>query len=379
MRQSLEKKMRQMVAKIQSQPAHRLIFVSFAIGIFVGGFMGTTTGKQIASRLINPGTSVETDLPAVESVQQEVTKLPRQLDGVLVAPKKVKQFPYCVMIENAAFDAVRPQTGLNQATIVYEIIVEGGITRFMAVFGNERPEVLGPVRSARDNFVEVATEYNCPYYHAGGSDTALERMIDLKFRSVNGLNEYQYFWRDPQKFAPHDFFTSGDNLELAAKNHNWWNEAWPDFVEWTRLQEEDLAAYNAEVSPQPANILEIGFDPGYQARWDYNAKTEVYTRTTAGQKHIDAATGKVLQTKNIVIQYVEDGTAIEGKGRINWPLMGTGRVEILHDGRVYEGVWRKANEYSRTLFLDEDGEPLPLAAGNTWVEIVPPHVNVTYQ
>lgn len=378
MRQSLEKKMRQVVATIQSQPAHRLVFVSFAIGLIIGGFMGTATGKQIASRLLDPGATGSSNVPVVES-EEEVTEFPRQLDGILVAPEDVQQFPYCVMIENAAFDGVRPQTGLNQAAIVYEIIVEGGITRFMAVFGNKRPEVLGPVRSARENFVEVAAEYNCPYYHAGGSDTALERMIDLKFRSVNGLNEYQYFWRDPLKFGPHDFFTSGDNMKLAAQNHNWWNEAWPDFIEWARLQEQDVAAYTAEASSQPADMVEIGFDFGYEARWDYNAKTGVYTRTTAGEKHIDAATGSVLQTQNIVIQYVGDGTPIPGKGRINWPMIGTGRVEILHNGRVYEGFWRKAHEYSRTLFVDEYGEPLPLAAGNTWVEIVPPHVQVTYQ
>lgn len=308
--------------------------------------------------------------------QEEPTIAPRQWDGRMVAVKKRKQFPYCVMIENAAFDGVRPQSGLGSATIVYEIIVEGGITRFMAIFSDTIPDTIGPVRSARDNFLDVAAEYHCPYFHAGGSDTAIARIPKMKLRSVNGLIEYQYFFRDPFKYAPHDFFITRKNLKTAVKNHNWFFEPWPDVVQWEHVQEKDLANFLEKAQKKKGESLSIGFDFGYDVAWKYNAKKGVYTRMNAGVPHVDALTEKQLSASNVIVQYVDDGTLLPDKGRVNWPMTGEGKAHIFHHGYLFEGTWKKKSPKSRTLFFDETGEQIPLAVGNTWVEIVPPHVIV---
>src|SRR3989339_2036682 len=101
-------------------------------------------------------------------------KIPRRIDGVLVKPEESNLLPVCVMIENAAFGGVRPQSGLSQAQLVYEVIVEGGITRFMAVFSNatQANAVIGPGRSARDTYLEFVSELELAYAHAGGSYNA---------------------------------------------------------------------------------------------------------------------------------------------------------------------------------------------------------------
>lgn len=351
--------------------------MSFVAGIALGACLGAVDAQRLLSTVTAPF-SVDSEQD-IEVQEPEPTELNRQLDGKLVDAADAHQFPYCVMIENAAFDGVRPQSGLPDAEIVYEVIVEGGITRFMAVFGDSRPERIGPVRSARDNFVEFAYAYDCPYYHAGGSDTGLQHIRDLGMRDVDGLIEYQYFWRDPLKFGPHDFFTSGKLLQKAAKEHGWHNEPDPDFVRWERVDETGSKTYTTSAKSELADSVFVGYDPGYEAEWTYNGNSGVYKRKTAGVPHLDAETQKPLTAKNIVLLHVGDGQPIPGKGRINWPVIGRGKVDIVYGGRVYRGFWRKAGERSRLQFVDDEGNRLPLAIGNTWVQVVPPHVEVTIQ
>lgn len=372
----IQRQLRRSIKWTRSQSTQTLIGASFIVGLAVGGFLGTADANRLVSGFLQPSTQETEPRSERTSVTQEPTQRHRQLDGKLVEAEKYQQFPYCVMVENAAFDGVRPQSGLSEAEIVYELIVEGGITRFMAVYGKKRPERIGPVRSARDNFIAYAAEYNCPYYHAGGSDTGLQQIRDLSMRDVDALVEYQYFWRDPLKFGPHDLFTSGSLLKEGAKNHNWLNEELPDFEPWSRIDEKDAKTYTKS---RPSDKVQLGFDPGYQAEWNYNGNTTLYTRKTAGRPHVDAETGKPLSAKNIVILHVGDGTPIPGKGRINWPVIGKGKADVIYNGRAYRAFWSKKNPKSRTLFTDAQGQPFPLAIGHTWVQIAPPHVNVTIE
>ncbi|HLD21962.1 MAG TPA: DUF3048 domain-containing protein [Patescibacteria group bacterium] len=306
-------------------------------------------------------------------------KIPRRIDGVLVKPEESNLLPVCVMIENAAFGGVRPQSGLSQAQLVYEVIVEGGITRLMAVYAGGQSNVIGPVRSARDTYIEFLSEYHCPYAHAGGSPTALTAIEAFRIRNLEGLREPNYFWRDRTKFAPHNLFTSSDNLDTAVRDHGWFTAPAPQYPMWKFSEPLPDEERPAPETPEGVQHIFIGYGDSYNVDYHYNAEKNVFERKNGNILQHDAINGEVLSATNIVIQHVGSGTTLEGKGRINWPVNGEGKVEIFHDGKVYRGTWKKENRVDRLQFYTESGKKIPLTRGNTWVEVVPEHISSSYE
>lgn len=332
---------------------------------------------EITQSSAHLATNTRADIEVGVTVLEAPAELPRALDGVLVPAAESNLTPLCVMIENLAYEGVRPQYGLSEASVIYEVIVEGGITRFMAVFaGPGRIDMIGPVRSARDTYLEFASEYNCSYFHAGGSFTAIQALRRLKMRDVDGLIEYKYFWRERSRYAPHNFFTSLDNLRTATKNHHWYDEGAPTFASWLFQHADDLMDESALTN---ATDIQINFGTGYDVSFAYDATSNTYLRKNAGVAHMDAGTKTQLAPHTVIIQHVGAGIPIEGKGRVNWPVTGEGVVEIFHDGHVYAGRWTKPSRVERTQFVDEDGKSIPLGVGQVWIAIVPEHITSSYQ
>lgn len=295
------------------------------------------------------------------------TVLPRQIDGQMVAAADANKVPACVMIENADFEGVRPQAGLSSAQVVYEVVVEGGITRFMAVFAGGEADKVGPVRSARDTYLEFASEYNCGYFHAGGSYTAMQAIRNFKLRDVDGLLESKWYWRDSQKYSPHNLFTSTSNAYQAISEGHAWTEA-PTYDSW-------LFADDQKPTTLTANEVNVEFGGGYNVQYKYNTANANYERYDGGAAHTDSNSGDIITTRNVILEHVPAGIWIEGKGRVNFAVTGEGAVEIFHEGVVLEGTWKKADRLARTKFYDADGNELPLVRGNTWVEVVPDGVS----
>jgi hypothetical protein len=289
--------------------------------------------------------------------------MPRRLDGMIVATADANKLPVCVMIENAAFSGVRPQSGLSSASLVYEIIVEGGITRLMAVFAGEPADPVGPVRSARDTYLEFASELDCMYVHAGGSYTALLALQEMNLKDLDGLRESKYFWRDPNKSSPHNFFTKTDNLYEAVTIGHSWTTA-PNYDSW----KFKAATKSINITTSEINIY---FGGAYDVQYKYNQEKNYYERYNGGTEHTDNNTGNILTTNNIVIQTVPLGEYIEGKGRINFDVTGEGKAYIFNEGKVTEGVWKKADRLARTKYYDANGKEVEFIRGNTWIEIVP--------
>lgn len=340
-----------------------LIIAAVAVGVGVyGAFFRVPLIAPLAPADERVEEVVEEELPSV---------LPRRIDGILVAREDANQVPICVMIENAAFGGVRPQAGLSAASLVYEVIVEGGITRLMAVYAGESAEVVGPIRSARDTYLEFVSEYNCSYVHAGGSFTALLALEEFGLRHIDALYEPQYFYRDVTKFSPHNLFSSTDQLEEGVANHNWTNEEEPDYAMW-RFEDE----VPAEVITEEGLEVSIAFGGAYDVRFIYNESEGYYERFNGGTRHTDANTGDILTARNVIIHRVGEGIPIEGKGRINWPVTGEGEVIVYRDGQRIVGTWKKEDRSSRTQYVLEDGSEMPLQRGNSWIEIVPESISV---
>ena len=151
-----------------------------------------------------------------ESQDTSLTKA-RLLDGRVVAKEDAELLPIGIMIEN--LPTVRPQSGLSQAQVVYEALVEGFSTRFLVVYDpKELPDLIGPIRSSRPYYLEWISEYDGLYVHAGGSPESLAAIDGLGIKDLNALFKGQYFWRDHSQSAPHNLYSSRELIDKAVRD-----------------------------------------------------------------------------------------------------------------------------------------------------------------
>ncbi len=287
------------------------------------------------------------------------------LDGLSVKEEVANRHPLAVMIENHT-DA-RPQTGLADASLVYEAIAEGGITRFMAVYVWGEPEKVGPIRSARTYYIDWAAEFNAFYAHCGGNIDALDK---IKADGILDLDQFKYgtqaYWREASadKATEHTMFTSAKKLwDIATKNK------WDMTGSYTALDFKDDLTQSQR--PQSANVTINFSTPNYQVKWNYDPTTNTYKRVQVNTPDVKA--------KNIIAQWV-DRTATKTKineNGYNMAVIGSGKTKIFLDGKVIEGTWKKDSRTARTIFYDSTGAKIKFNRGQTWIEIVHPELSVT--
>jgi len=286
----------------------------------------------------------------------------RALDGVMVEPEFAQLQPYSVMIDNN--QAARPQSGLSSASLVYEIPVEGGMTRLMAVYdASSTVEQVGPVRSARLYYEEFAQGLGAVYAHVGGSPEALNTAKTWKdFKDLNEFANSTYFWRSKSRFAPHNVYTSMDLLRNAFAKKKW--SASTDLVGWKYLNDTTSTSTGSKL-----NIPVIRYAAELPAQWSFDPALAGYTRVDGKVTRKDADGSTVLSQNVVVIE--TDGQAIDDYGRMRIRTTGKGRAVLYRDGKSFEGIWKRlANEHLR--FETVDGADLLFRPGQTWVQVILP-------
>lgn len=295
------------------------------------------------------------------------------LDGTTVPEPFAKRRPLAVMIENHP-DA-RPQAGLSKASVVIEAIAEGGITRFVALFGSQDAEKIGPIRSARPYFVQFASSWKALYAHAGGSEAGLA--LIAKSPLVDLQHNQSAFFREarPGIASEHTLFTTSSQLYDYAKQKKASLDA--DFTPWTFEADPDT------VNRGTAQKATIDFsNASYKVEWAYDQASNRYRRSLGGTAHVDASGGAQLTATNVILMTVgrkNDPSANHGKGEWTMDLIGSGKAKILKHGRQTDATWKKSSLDAMIQFTDADGKTVPLGRGTTWLEIVPPDVPVTIE
>lgn len=285
---------------------------------------------------------------------------PRALDGVLVDPSATQLSRFAVMIDNHP-DA-KPQSGLAEASLVYEIPVEGGLTRFMAVFdASSTVQQIGPVRSARLYFEEFARGLGAVYAHVGGSPEALEKAKTWKdFKDVNEFYAGSSFWRGKARVAPHNVYTKIELLRDLEQKKKW--DA-GSFISWKYTTES--AASNTKAVPVPV----ISYPAELPITWIYEASSGRYTRKDGKISKKDLE-GKMIQAANVVLLETT-GQTIDDYGRLAVRTTGKGPVTVYRQGRELKGLWKRVDgEHIR--FETVDGADLFLQPGPTWIQVVLP-------
>jgi len=304
----------------------------------------------------------------VDEPTLEVPTVRRAIDGVRVPEGAAPVSNHrAVMIDNIT--VARPQAGIAAASVVYEVPVEGGLTRLMAVFPSTVDVArIGPVRSARPYFIDLASEYDALYVHVGGSPEALQRLASGSIRDVNEFSAGKYFRRDPKRSAPHNAYTSSAALTDAA-SERFSDRPEKEFLPWTFKDDADPAE-----RPDAQTMLVPYDHPNVDVAWTYDPATNEYSRAQGKTKADEA--GAPVRAKNVIVQSMKIAT-IDAVGRLRIGTVGEGDAVVMLDGNAYYGTWRKPSAAARTVFLDASGGEIALNAGPTWIQIVPEGTDVS--
>lgn len=294
----------------------------------------------------------------------ELSTMPRAVEKESPFGKR----PLAIMIDNAKDS--RPQSGLEKANVVYEVLAEGGITRFLGIFASQDADKVGPVRSARPYFITKTLEHNAIYVHAGESPDAAIFIKEERIDDINELVHFQPFWRTSDRKPPHNLYTSTERLREEAKRLGY-----IEMVNKGDYQFETDA--NEVLTGKEINKIDIKYNVNYTVSYKYMPEIQRYVRSVNGSPHIDAETGKQLQTKNIIIQH-SDKKILDTEGRLAIDFIGKGTGLIIFNGRSEELTWSKEALETKTYFYNKVGNRLAIQPGNVWIQVVHPDTEIIY-
>jgi hypothetical protein len=263
-----------------------------------------------------------------------------------------------IMIENSP-DA-RPQSGLKDAGIVYEAVAEGGITRFLALYQEAKPALIGPVRSLRMYYIDWAAPYQASIAHFGGSAASLAEVSNGNYRNLD-LMVGGYAWRASDRYAPHNVYTNFTNIDKynVAKGYTT-----SSFTGFTRQDGKTATTPNA--TSIDLTISSAWYNPHY----DYDAASNTYARSINGAASNDREGGQI--TPSVVIALKVDMSLVKEDGwRESITTSGSGQAYIFQNGTVAESTWRKSSRTSPLELLDAQGKAIALNRGQTWIAAIP--------
>ncbi len=302
------------------------------------------------------------------------TTVPSTLTGLPVSPDVNKRQVTAVMIENS-LDA-RPQSGLDQAGVVFEAIAEGGVTRFMGIFQDTQPDYVGPIRSARPYYVSWLMGFDAAYAHVGGSPDAL---ADISAWGVKDLNQFANggsYQRISSRYAPHNVYTSIATLNTLETSKGYTSSTYTGFD-----RKKDAPIKTPTASNINFKLSGFYYDPSFT----YNPSTNNYTRSENGIVHteLDAAGKPSNITPKVVIGMITPlgQGALDSSGAYysNYTTIGSGNANIFQDGEVTKATWTKASNTDQIKFTDAAGKPVKLNAGQTWITAVSSDGGVSYK
>lgn len=297
------------------------------------------------------------------------------LTGLPMEPEYENLRPIAIMLNN--LKAAQPQLGISQADIIYEVPVEGGITRMLALYQTvENVDILGSVRSARPYFVELALGHDAIYVHAGGSQEAYSNLRSWKVDHMDGVrggDDAKIFWRDPDRRRnngyEHSLITSGEKIleylgkgKLPTEHESGWNY---------------LQGFKEDGTPaagEAAEHVKVRFSSYKTGTFDYDAAAGKYLVGQYGKEHVDGATGDQVSATNVLV--LKTSVAVlDDAGRLRVQTTGEGEGLFFCGGRTVPIHWSRSDRNSAFAYTLEDGSSLALGQGNSYVCILSPRTS----
>jgi hypothetical protein len=363
-------------ACIKEEQMKRILVLLMVLALFLG--LSACKNKETGeSETPVPTVTASTSAAPTESSQPSESPVPttdptesptpseEPEEGFIFPDPSVR--PWAASIDNQG-EKPFPQGGLSDAQIVYEIPVEGGVTRYLALFWKADVDLIGPIRSARDYMLDVFMPYDGILVHVGGSPQALADIRDNpEVESLNAMinagSIFEELTDDPKNWQ--DTYTTGEKISdfLESKSYD-----------LTTDSSDAMMKYHDEMmipeTSMQANMVSIIYSELNRCAYIYDETRQVYFRNRDGSAHIDRNDGDPFEVANIIIQKVTT-RKINGdtEGRLEVDMIGSGEGYYLTGGKSIEITWEKTERFGPTKYYDSEGKEIILNPGNTWIQI----------
>lgn len=353
---------------------HSVLFMVLVLTVMIlGGCGGEKEPEELDYEAKPPVEVTEQQQPVVEEQESEPVdthegQAQSKITGLWMAEEKANLRPYAFMINNIKF--VNPQSGISEASVMYEALAEGGITRLLAVFEDFSTERIGSIRSARHYYASIADEYDAIFVHYGETKYATSKIKELDLDNISGLEgvvEPIAFYRDNSIKAPHNVFASYDSIIAGTEKKGYRTERKEDWENHYTFYEEDTELTGGQI----VNKVELGFSSYTTPYFEYNAEEKLYGRFQFDGAHVDANTGEQLKFKNIIVQFVKEWD-IDKNGYQTMDIENSsGEGYYITNGKAVPITWQKNESTDKMHYYGEDGEILKVNAGKTFIAVFP--------
>lgn len=349
----------------------RVVSVLLAILLVVSSFAGCNKNEP------EPQTTEPTTIPV------ETTTEPPQPDNINpltgnadLSASAIGSRPIAIMVENSP--EARPQWGITTPDIVIEGVAEGGITRMMWVYADVEkiPDKVGPVRSARHDYVELAKGMNAIFVHWGGSNGAkvgltlgYQTIRNLGVNNIDGMSNGAYFFRDTTRATSieHRGCTTKTNIMNAISAFGYATKQTNDnWMPYSVVPDD-----NSSVVKTPCSEVSAHFANGYVHNFRYSSTENKYYNYLNNRVMTDGNNGSSMAVENVIVLYVPVSTLNTKEGHKEWNLEITGEGYYAYGGEVQQICWAKAGKSEPLKITTPDGKELVINQGQTWMGFVP--------
>lgn len=276
-------------------------------------------------------------------------------------PQKVTQSRASLGVKIENTPEARPQSGLDQADIVYEEVVEGGITRFWGFFSSAAPENVGPIRSVRSMDPNIILPFGGIVAFSGGTEDNVALVRATGLVTVDENNAGDAFFREPTRPAPHDLYGRTSLL------WGFGGTPVPPEPKFEFQKYSDFEENGASFTGEPVASFHVRLDMGYDMSYVWDPSKNGWNRFQQGIEAFMAAGFPETQIAptNVIVQFIPYGSGADGD------VMGTGEAWVFSNGQLIRGTWVKPYPPAFTQFLDATGKVIELTPGRTWIELAP--------
>ena len=301
-----------------------------------------------------------------ESIKEETPPVIEEPKEISIIDVNSNTRPYAIVINNSTV-AVKVQTGLQQAYMVYEFPVEGGLTRLMALYKDVPDFTIGTIRSSRHNFLDYAMEHDAIFIHYGWSHYAEDDERELRYDYINGTLGGGPFWREnPASLATeHTAYTSIGKIKEYVKNKEIRSTTDQGLVLNYDINGVDLSKKDGNIL---ANNIAIPSNGSINTTYEYDKENKNYKRFVNGNANIDYYTKEQFTVKNIIVQKINTKMASDN---YYWDLetVGSGTGYYITEGYAVPITWSKENREAKTKYRYVDGTEIQLNDGNTYIQL----------
>lgn len=289
------------------------------------------------------------------------------LTGEWLPEEETKNRPFAIMFGNTT-DAL-PQYGIGEADVLYECLVEGGLTRLMGIFDNykDAPKY-GSVRSCRLYYAYLAKEYDAIYAHYGQASNAKSFLNSDAIDNLNGLEgtlDSTMYYRSGDRPAPHNVYTTPDGIAAGIEKKGYRTTYADGYTGHFLFSDSENPVV---LSGKDAYAMQTTY-PNSKTWFEYDASSGMYKRFHYKKEHVDGETGAQLAFTNVIFQFIP-GRVIDSKGRMEFDTVGSGKGIYFTGGKYVDITWKKDNLESPCLFYDASGEQLVMNPGKTSICII---------